>query len=39
MKRRAKVTVLFEKRKLLNGDTYREYQSEIEELQELLSSF
>lgn len=39
MNRRAKVTVLFEKRKLLNGDTYREYQSEIEELQELLSSF
>ena len=39
MKRRAKVTVLFEKRKLLNGDTYREHQSEIEELQELLSSF
>ena len=39
MKRRAKVTVLFDKRKLLNGDTYREYQSEIEELQELLSSF
>lgn len=39
MKRRAKVTVLFEKRKLLNGDTYREYKSEIEELQELLSSF
>lgn len=39
MKRRAKFTVLFEKRKLLNGDTYREYQSEIEELQELLSSF
>ena len=39
MKRRAKVTVLSEKRKLLNGDTYREYQSVIEELQELLSSF
>ena len=39
MKRRAKVTVLSEKRKLLNGDTYREYQSAIEELQELLSSF
>ena len=39
IKIRAKVTVLSEKRKLLNGDTYREYQSEIEELQELLSSF
>lgn len=39
MKRRAKVTVLSEKRKLLNDDTYREYQSTIEELQELLSSF
>ena len=39
MKRRAKVTVLSKKRKLLNGDTYREYQSVIEELQELLSSF
>ena len=39
IKRRAKVTVLSEKRKLLNDDTYREYQSTIEELQELLSSF
>lgn len=39
MKRRAKVTVLSEKRKLLNDDTYREYQSTIEELQDLLSSF
>ena len=39
MKRKAKVTVLSEKRKLLNDDTYREYQSTIEELQELLSSF
>lgn len=39
IKIRAKVTVLSEKRKLLNGDTYREYQSAIEELQELLSSF
>ena len=39
MKRRAKVTVLSEKRKLLNGNTYNEYQSVIEELQELLSSF
>lgn len=39
MKRRAKVTVLSEKRKLLNDDTYREYQSTIEQLQELLSSF
>lgn len=39
MKRRAKVTVLSEKRKLLTDDTYREYQSTIEELQELLSSF
>lgn len=39
MKRKAKVTVLSEKRKLLNDDIYREYQSTIEELQELLSSF
>ena len=39
MKRRAKVTVLSEKRKLLNGNTYSEYQSVIEELQELLNSF
>ena len=39
MKRRAKVTVLSKKRKLLNGDIYIEYQSAIEELQELLSSF
>lgn len=39
MKRRAKVTVLSEKRKLLNGNTYSEYQNVIEELQELLNSF
>ena len=39
MKKKAKVIVLSRKRKLLNGDTYREYQSAIEELQELLTSF
>lgn len=39
MKQRAKVTVLSEKRKLLNSNTYIKYQSVIEELQELLSSF
>lgn len=39
MKKKAKVIVLSKKRKLLNGDTYREYQSAIEELQELLTSF
>ena len=38
MKISAKVIVLSKKRKLLNGDTYREYQSTIEELQELLSN-
>ena len=38
MKISAKVIVLSEKRKLLNGDTYREHQNTIEELQELLSS-
>lgn len=39
MKKRAKVTVFSEKRKLLNENTYNEYQSLIEELQELLESF
>ena len=39
MKKKAKVIVLSKKRELLNGDTYREYQSAIEELQELLTSF
>ena len=39
MKKKAKVIVISRKRKLLNGDTYREYQSAIEELQELLTSF
>ena len=38
MKISAKVALLSEKRKLLNGATYREYQSTIEELQELLSN-
>ena len=38
MKISAKVIVLSKKRKLLNSDTYREYQSTIEELQELLSN-
>ena len=38
MKISAKVIVFSKKRKLLNGDTYREYQNTIEELQELLSN-
>lgn len=38
MKRRAKVTVLTEKRKLLNSDVYNKYQRLIEDLKELLGS-
>jgi hypothetical protein len=37
MRRRAKVTILSEKRKLLNGDVYAQYESMIKELHELLS--
>lgn len=36
MKRRAKVTVLTEKKKLLNQDTYKEYSTFIEEVFSLL---
>lgn len=39
IKRRANITVLSMKRKLLNECTYSEYKTMIEELQELLSSF
>ena len=38
MKRRAKVTVITEKRKLLNSDVYNKYQILIEDLKELLGS-